>query len=31
MLGDMKMLDSLKTYDITLCTRDQAARAKKII
>jgi len=22
MLGDMKMLDSLKTYDITGCTRE---------
>ena len=31
MLGDMKLLDNLKSYDITTCTRDQAARAKKII
>jgi len=31
MLGDMKMLDNLKNYDITTCTRDQAARAKKVI
>lgn len=27
----MKLLDGLKTYDITTCTRDQAARAKKVI
>ena len=31
MLGDMKMLDTLKSYDITTCTREMAQRAKKYI